>query len=102
MSAVQRFCPVCDRLFLDSEAVLECQDCKVLHHPACWIRNDGCATSAEHNRSPAPQAYGLVPPPHNPPHPGEGTRSVVRPTATAERTAATKVEFFTLVRGEDE
>jgi len=78
MSPVQRFCPVCDRLFLDSEAVLVCQECSVMHHPACWIRNDGCATSAEHTQSPLPRAYGLVAPAHGPGDPAGETRTAAR------------------------
>ena len=57
----QRFCPVCDRLFNEGEAVLRCTACEVQHHPACWVRNNGCATDGPHNASPRPEAYGIAP-----------------------------------------
>jgi len=71
----QRFCPLCDRSFEDGEAVLRCNGCGVLHHPACWVRNDGCATVGEHESSPLAEAYVNGGPGTSPaPHPAEGTR----------------------------
>ncbi len=58
----QRFCPVCDRLFNEGEAVLRCAACQMQHHPACWVRNNGCATDTPHNASPQPEAYGVTAP----------------------------------------
>lgn len=55
----QRFCPVCDRLFNEGEAVLRCTACTVLHHPGCWVRNNGCATDGPHEATPQPEAYGV-------------------------------------------
>lgn len=70
----QRFCPVCDRPFEQGDAVLRCEGCDVLHHPACWVRNEGCVTAEEHRQAPIAEAYlGGRPAPQTP-HPGEGTR----------------------------
>ncbi|MBI2765860.1 MAG: hypothetical protein HYX53_08115 [Chloroflexi bacterium] len=77
---LQRFCPLCDRTFIEGEAVLRCEGCGVLHHPACWVRNDGCVTEGEHKRVAIAQAYSsqrtAAP---EAPHPGEGTRRIARP-----------------------
>lgn len=79
---IQRFCPLCDRPFTEGEAVLRCEGCAVLHHPACWVKNDGCATQGEHTRAPQAQAYTSQRPlAHQAPHPGEGTRRMSRPGA---------------------
>ncbi len=59
LTAQQRFCPLCDRSFADAEAVLRCQVCGVLHHPGCWVKNDGCSTESDHTRQPAAEAYHL-------------------------------------------
>lgn len=55
----QRFCPVCDRLFNEGEAVLRCGSCRVLHHPGCWVKNNGCATDGPHDARPQPEAYAI-------------------------------------------
>ncbi len=76
---IQRFCPLCDRPFTEGEAVLRCEGCGVMHHPACWVKNDGCATQGEHTRAPQAQAYTSQRPlAHQAPHPGEGTRRTAR------------------------
>ena len=73
----QRFCPLCERAFADGEAVLRCEGCEVMHHPACWVKNNGCVTNTEHQSVPIAIAYlperlaGA-----EAPHPGEGTRVV--------------------------
>jgi hypothetical protein len=59
----QRFCPVCDAPFARGEAVIRCDGCGVLHHPACWNRNDGCQTKAEHVSRPVAIAFGVTPEP---------------------------------------
>ncbi len=46
-----------------------------MHHPACWVKNNGCATNTEHQSVPIAVAYA----PERftggeAPHPGEGTR----------------------------
>ncbi len=75
MNAEQRFCPVCNQAFAPAEAVLRCRGCGVLHHPTCWVRNEGCATDRVHAESAEPLAYEPQQPPIVPePHPGEGTR----------------------------
>ncbi|MCX7616479.1 RING finger protein [Tepidiforma sp.] len=81
MSVQQRFCPLCDRAFDDGEAVLRCTGCGVLHHPGCWVANNGCATQDPHQSTPQAMAYpGASRPPGEPaPHPGEGTRTVHQP-----------------------
>lgn len=71
----QRFCPLCDRSFLEGEAVLRCEGCGVMHHPGCWVTNAGCATPTEHKMTPIAQAYSSSRPVGaEAPHPGEGTR----------------------------
>lgn len=75
MPGVQRFCPLCDRAFIEGEAVLACAGCGVLHHPSCWVKNDGCATAGDHDQTSAAQAYrsglaGAAPEPSA----AEGTR----------------------------
>jgi len=76
-AAQQRFCPLCDQSFTEGEAILRCQGCGVMHHPACWVRNDGCATAERHEASPLAQAYTagrpLMAADH---HPAEGTRVI--------------------------
>lgn len=83
MSAQQRFCPLCDRPFQEGEAVLRCEGCGVMHHPGCWVTNNGCATEAEHRIAPAAMAYstkeGRIGAPA--PHPGEGTRLAPIPSS---------------------
>jgi hypothetical protein len=74
LNGQQRFCPICDQGFLEGEAVLRCQGCGVLHHPACWVRNDGCATANPHETSSVAEAYAGARTTVAPPHPGEGTR----------------------------
>lgn len=76
MSVIQRFCPLCDRAFESGEAVLRCTGCSVLHHPGCWVANNGCATSEPHQSVPQAMAYGASErrPGEPAPHPGEGTR----------------------------
>ncbi|MGE5596603.1 MAG: RING finger protein [Hyphomicrobiales bacterium] len=56
----QRFCPLCDRAFEEGEAVLRCEGCGVMHHPACWVRNDGCTTRTDHKKAPIAQAYSTI------------------------------------------
>lgn len=63
MTAEQRFCPLCSRVFTPGEAVLRCDGCGVLHHPGCWVTNNGCSTQREHQSSPVAQAYGAAPRP---------------------------------------
>ncbi len=76
----QRFCPLCDRPFVEAEAVLRCEGCGVLHHPACWVRNGGCVTEREHQVVPSAIAFNSGPPvAGQAPHPGEGTRRFERP-----------------------
>ena len=71
----QRFCPLCDRTFSDGEAVLRCDGCGVMHHPACWVKNGGCATTTDHQSVPVALAYAADKPlVGQAPHPGEGTR----------------------------
>lgn len=71
----QRFCPLCDRAFEEGEAVLRCEGCGVMHHPACWVRNNGCVTQTEHKKTPIAQAYTGMRPIGGPvAHPGEGIR----------------------------
>ncbi|MEX0781819.1 MAG: RING finger protein [Dehalococcoidia bacterium] len=75
MAPQQRFCPLCDRTFADGEAVLRCDGCGVMHHPACWVKNGGCATATEHKSVPVALAYTNGKPiTGQAPHPGEGTR----------------------------
>lgn len=46
-----------------------------MHHPGCWVTNNGCATQAPHKVTPVAQAYSSGRPIGGPaPHPGEGTR----------------------------
>lgn len=72
---MQRFCPLCDRAFVEGEAVLRCSGCEVMHHPGCWVKHGGCATQREHESSAVALAYGVGGgPPVSNPHPGEGTR----------------------------
>ena len=72
---IQRFCPFCDRVFIEAEAVLRCEGCNVLHHPGCWVKNDGCHSPGEHVRSPVAVAYTSQRPPATvESHPAEGTR----------------------------
>lgn len=89
--ALQRFCPLCNRAFLEGEAVLCCSGCSVLHHPGCWVKHDGCATESDHLSNPTALAYSRGLDLRGPdPHPGEGTR--VRPLPRAgEATAAAVV-----------
>ena len=80
MSQGQRFCPLCDQIFAEGEAVLRCKGCGVMHHPACWVRNDGCATSYAHEQAPLAQSYtGGKTTPRADASPAEGVR-VLRPT----------------------
>lgn len=56
-----------------------------MHHPACWVRNEGCVTLADHRRNPIAQAYGLArPSAAAAPHPGEGTRRAAAWSPPAE------------------
>jgi Prokaryotic RING finger family 1/Bacterial SH3 domain len=86
---MQRFCPLCDRSFVEGEAVLRCEGCGVMHHPGCWVTNGGCATHATHKSTPVAQAYTSATRPSaaEAPHPGEGIR--VAATAVAASPAAT-------------
>lgn len=78
-SQQQRFCPLCDQSFDGGEAVLRCDGCGVLHHPACWVKHGGCATQPAHLSNPIAQAYSQDRPPGAPaPHPGERLRAVPR------------------------
>jgi hypothetical protein len=71
----QRFCPLCDRAFLEGEAVLRCEGCGIMHHPGCWVTNGGCATRNAHASTPLAQAYSTGRPAGaEAPHPGEGMR----------------------------
>lgn len=62
-STIQRFCPVCDVAFARGDALVQCDGCGVLYHPACWHRAGRCLTPAEHHSHPVARAYGLEPPP---------------------------------------
>lgn len=63
--------------------MLRCDGCEVLYHPACWVRNEGCATAAPHAQSPTALAYsGGRPIGGEARHPGEGTR-VLDPARSA-------------------
>ena len=54
---------------------MRCEGCGVMHHPACWVRNNGCVTETDHRQSPLAQAYsGLRPIGGLTAHPGEGVR----------------------------
>ncbi len=82
----QRFCPLCNRAFVEGEAVLRCEGCGVMHHPGCWVTNSGCATKSTHRSVPIAQAFTVTRHMGDPaPHPGEGTR--VAPIATNEAAA---------------
>jgi len=54
---MQRFCPYCDRAFVEGEAILVCEGCGVMHHPSCWVRNDGCSTPDDHDVKSVARAY---------------------------------------------
>lgn len=54
----QHFCPLCDRAFIEGEAVLRCDGCRLLHHPGCWVGNDGCGTVAPHRSNAVAEAFG--------------------------------------------
>ena len=58
-----RLCPACGVAFLANEAVLQCPGCRALHHPACWVERNGCATSCGHEGQPLPLAFRGGPPP---------------------------------------
>ena len=58
-----RLCPVCGVAFFAGEPVLQCSGCQAVHHPACWIEANGCATPDEHEGQPLPRTFGGVPPP---------------------------------------
>ena len=58
-----RLCPVCGVAFFAGEPVLQCSGCHAVHHPACWIEIDGCATPGECDGQPLPRTFGGVPPP---------------------------------------
>lgn len=60
MAAEQRFCPICDEAFVDGDAVLRCTGCGLLYHPHCWVREDGCTTPGDHDRTPMALAYPPV------------------------------------------
>ncbi|MBI5949648.1 MAG: SH3 domain-containing protein [Chloroflexi bacterium] len=79
----QRFCPLCNRAFNSGEAVLRCAGCDVLHHPGCWVKNDGCATHTDHEARPVAIAYDNRETVMAPPHPAEGTR-ILKPQKPAE------------------
>lgn len=57
MVVMQRFCPFCDRAFVEGEAILVCEGCGVMHHPSCWVRNNGCSTSDDHDVKSVARAY---------------------------------------------
>jgi hypothetical protein len=60
-----------------------------MHHPACWVKNGGCATNTEHQPVPIALAYANDKPlSGQAPHPGEGTRVAgpSRPPDTAGTT----------------
>ncbi len=58
-----RLCPVCGVAFFAGEPVLQCSGCHAVHHPACWIEIDGCATAGDCEGQPLPRTFGGVPPP---------------------------------------
>ena len=64
-----RRCPACGVAFLANEAVLQCSGCRALHHPACWVERDGCATPGAHEGQPLPLAFRGGPPPAPAPSP---------------------------------
>lgn len=54
-----------------------------MHHPGCWVTNNGCATQTKHKVTPLAQAYTTARPLGSQAlHPGEGVRVGVRPTGT--------------------
>lgn len=57
MVVLQRFCPLCDRAFVEGEAILVCEGCGVMHHPSCWVRNNGCSTPDDHDVKSVARAY---------------------------------------------
>jgi hypothetical protein len=49
-----------------------------MHHPACWVKNGGCATNTTHQSVPVALGYPAERPVGGQaPHPGEGTRLLV-------------------------
>jgi hypothetical protein len=49
-----------------------------MHHPACWVKNGGCATNTTHQSVPIALGYPAERPAGGQaPHPGEGTRVMV-------------------------
>ncbi len=82
--ALQRFCPLCDRAFVESEALLVCEGCSVMYHPSCWVRNDGCATPEPHEVRSRAIAYRLAEPGvSSVPQPAESLRPQRSPESTA-------------------
>lgn len=100
MSAQQRFCPLCNRAFQESEAVLRCEGCSIMHHPGCWVTNGGCSTEANHRVTPAALAYTAheAIPGSPAPHPGEGTRTAPLPPVENSDPAAEPIPFRPAVR----
>ncbi len=86
VTSTQRFCPVCNRAFTRGEAVLRCSGCNVLHHPGCWVTNNGCATSDPHRSTPV--AVGFEGGPAAPP-PGERVRRLPTLQGDPSRTPVT-------------
>jgi hypothetical protein len=74
----QRYCPLCDKLLISGEAVLQCSKCQRMHHPACWVKNEGCSLVCA-DAIPVPVAYTPPSPQYQPAHPGEGTRTAANP-----------------------
>lgn len=98
----QRFCPICDRVFVDGEAVLRCGNCELLHHPACWVKNGSCARECE-GAAPEPIAYTVPGGRAAEPHPAEGTRVIggaVPPPARGTEVPRDPVERVSRVSGD--
>lgn len=74
----QRYCPLCDKLLISGEAVLQCSKCQRLHHPGCWVKNEGCSLMCA-DAVPTPVAYTPPSPQYQPTHPAEGTRTAANP-----------------------
>lgn len=55
----------------------------MLHHPGCWVSNNGCATTEPHEAAPQAMAYPDAERPPGAParHPGEGTRTAPPPSS---------------------
>ncbi len=63
-----------------------------MHHPACWVKNGGCATNTTHQSVPVALGYPTERATGGPaPHPAEGTRVIVDGAAGDDDEAAEPV-----------